>query len=230
MDKRNTGILLSYIGLQFSPIIGYPILIALLGWGGTLTETQQAQLTAYWAVGSFLLVALLVGWLVRTGEVDWRNKPTLDLSEKILWVFGGFVLALVGQGIAGYIETQLFGIPAGSENTFMLMDIAKQFPLFIAVIVLIGPFLEEVVFRKVIFGTLYKRFNFFIAASISSLAFAVMHLDFTHLLIYFVMGFTFAFLYKQTKRIWVPVAAHMLMNGFVVLMQMVFAPLLQQMQ
>ncbi|MFE7704187.1 type II CAAX prenyl endopeptidase Rce1 family protein, partial [Bacillus subtilis] len=34
------------------------------------------------------------------------------------------------------------------------------------------------------------------------------------------MGFTFAFLYARTKRIWVPIFAHLMMNTFVVIMQL----------
>ena len=49
------------------------------------------------------------------------------------------------------------------------MDIARTTPWFLIVISIIGPILEEIVFRKILFGTLYKRFNFFIAAIISSL-------------------------------------------------------------
>ena len=37
------------------------------------------------------------------------------------------------------------------------------------------------------------------------------------------MGFVFAFLYVKTKRILVPIAAHVLMNTFVVAIQTLFA-------
>ena len=49
------------------------------------------------------------------------------------------------------------------------MDITRTTPWFLIVISIIGPILEEIVFRKILFGTLYKKFNFFIAAIISSL-------------------------------------------------------------
>jgi len=49
--------------------------------------------------------------------------------------------------------------------------------------------------------------------------FSVVHLDFSHLLIYTAMGFTFAFLYVRTNRIIVPIFAHVAMNTLVVLLQ-----------
>ena len=69
------------------------------------------------------------------------------------------------------IEMYVLGIKPGSENTARLMDIARTTPWFLIVISIIGPILEEIVFRKILFGTLYKKFNFFIAAIISSLVF-----------------------------------------------------------
>ena len=87
------------------------------------------------------------------------------------------------------------------------------------VVSIIGPILEEIVFRKILFGTLYKKFNFFIAAIISSLVFAAIHFDFTHLLVYTAMGLVFAFLYVKTKRIIVPIAAHVAMNTLVAIGQ-----------
>lgn len=103
------------------------------------------------------------------------------------------------------------------------MALVKSLPLLVIVVSIIGPILEEIIFRQIIFGSLYKKFNFFISALISSLIFAVVHMDFTHLLIYTAMGFTFAFLYVRTKRIIVPIFAHVAMNTFVVVVQTIFA-------
>ena len=43
-----------------------------------------------------------------------------------------------------------------------------------------------------------------------------------HVILYSAMGFTFAFLYVKTKRIIVPIIAHVTMNTMVVLLQSVF--------
>ena len=66
--------------------------------------------------------------------------------------------------------------------------------------------------------------NFFFAALISSLIFAVIHTDFLHILVYAAMGFVFAFLYVQTKRILVPIIVHAGMNTLVVLTQLSLDP------
>src|SRR5699024_1090959 len=97
-------------------------------------------------------------------------------------------------------------------------------PIFIIVPALVGPILEEIIFRKIIFGSLYKRTNFFIAAALSSLIFGIIHQEPEHILIYAAMGFVFAFIYVQTKRIMIPIIVHMSMNTIAVIGQMSLSP------
>ncbi|MCL6572863.1 MAG: CPBP family intramembrane metalloprotease, partial [Bacillus sp. (in: Bacteria)] len=123
---------------------------------------------------------------------------------------------------AAAIVESLLGVKIGSENTQNILSIIEMFPLAMIVTSIVGPILEEIVFRKIIFGSLHKRFNFFISALISSVIFAAAHMEFQHILLYSAMGFTFAFLYVKTKRILVPIFAHVTMNTMVVLLQSVY--------
>ena len=156
--------------------------------------------THNWSLGviSFFIALCIVLWLLRTDIRDRHlDKMRSTVPATIGWIFIGFFLAFFSQSIAGMIEMYVLGIKPGSENTARLMDIARTTPWFLIVISIIGPILEEIVFRKILFGTLYKKFNFFIAAIISSLVFAAIHFDFTHLLVYTAMGLVFAFLYVK---------------------------------
>lgn len=137
-----------------------------------------------------------------------------------MWAIIGIFLALISQMIAGSIEYYVLGIGRESENTEAILKIIQSVPLMIAVSSIIGPILEEIIFRKIIFGVLYEKTNFFIAGLISSIIFGIVHADLKHILLYTAMGFTFAFLYARTKRIIVPIFAHIMMNTFVVLMQL----------
>lgn len=142
--------------------------------------------------------------------------------ETVSWSIIGVFLVFITQMVAGLIETYVFGIEAGSDNTAVLVDFANQFLPFIFVIAVLGPIIEELVFRKAIFGWLYVRTNFIVAGLVSSLIFALIHFDFAHLLIYAAMGFSFAFLYVKTNRIIVPIISHIALNSFVVIVQVLF--------
>lgn len=216
LEKRHWYVVLTYVIMQFSTILGVPLFY-------NLGVKPKEVALAYWLIFSFLFALLIILLLMRK---DMRPEQMRDdrssLPIALMWSVFGVFLALFAQGMAAVIENKLFGIEPGSENTQFLVEIAMTTPLFIVVTSVIGPILEEIIFRKILFGSLYKRFNFIIAAIISSVIFAIVHMDFTHILIYTAMGFTFAFLYVRTKRIIVPIIAHVSMNTFVVLVQVIF--------
>lgn len=220
MKARYWYVILTYIIMQFSGILGIPLLL-LLGIGDDL---HPNTIIALWTVISFVAALPIVLFLLRQ-DIKERHQSLHRSSkgEAIGWAIAGIFMAMTAQVIAANIEIHILGIEAGSENTQEIMALVKSLPLLVIVVSIIGPILEEIIFRQIIFGSLYKKFNFFISALISSLIFAVVHMDFTHLLIYTAMGFTFAFLYVRTKRIIVPIFAHVAMNTFVVVVQTIFA-------
>jgi len=217
LPKRYWYIIITYILIQLSGIVGYPILHLLTG------ITNQGELAAYWSLISFPLGLVLILFLLKPDMTKTSLRGESSTGTIVLWSFLGIILAYAGQIIAGWIELEL-GIKPESQNTQQLMEIAKATPAFIIIIALIAPILEEIIFRKIIFGSLYKISNFWIAALSSSLVFALVHWDFIHILKYSAMGFVFAFLYVKTKRIIVPIIAHMMMNLIVVLIQYNISP------
>lgn len=73
----------------------------------------------------------------------------------------GVFLALFSQSIAASIEMYLFGVNPESENTQRIMEIITALPLMVFVSSVFGPILEEIIFRKIIFGAIYEKTNFF---------------------------------------------------------------------
>lgn len=222
MNYRFWFILVFYMLMQLSGLFGIPVLYLFGVKGLDIAPGRMESLASgYWLVYSFS-ATLLVMWLIlRKGDKVTsleKSEPTIPLHA-VIWAFNGMLLAFLAQFVAIQIES-LMGIKMGSENTDLLVKLTKQVPLAILVITILGPIIEELVFRKVIFGSLYSRMNFFYAALISSLIFGLIHLDFQHLLVYTGMGFVFAYVYKVTKRIWVPIVAHVAMNSTVMLVQL----------
>ncbi len=94
--------------------------------------------------------------------------------------------------------------------------------MMIVVSVLLAPFVEEVIFRGVVFGTIRKK-NTLIAYIVSSLFFA-----FYHEWQFFLTGFSWSLLittltyipagiclartYERSKTIWAPIFLHMILN------------------
>lgn len=228
MPKRYWYVILTYLIMQFS---GIPVALFVR----SFFPESFTQLLIYWSIFSFI-AGLVVVLILMKPDMQMRAHPeAAPVSGIIGWSILGVFMALLAQTASAAIETYVLGIDPGSENTQEIMNIARSNALFILIPAIVAPILEEIIFRKIIFGGLYKRMNFFLAALLSGLIFALVHMDPTHLLMYATMGFVFAFLYVKTKRILVPILVHAGMNTMVVLVQLSYSPeeiqeMLDQMQ
>lgn len=215
--------LLTYVFIQLSGIVGAPLLY--------LVGIEKNKIIGIWSLISFSIGFIIILFILKQEMKERRlDRDRCSRGEAIGWSVLGVVMAFAAQYFAILIQMYVLGIEAGSENTEAIVEYAKATPSLIIVVAVIGPILEEIVFRMIIFGALYKRFNFWIAAIVSSLIFAAVHFDFTHLLVYTAMGLVFSFLYVHTKRIIVPIVAHVAMNSFVMLVQVVFGEKLLELQ
>lgn len=108
----------------------------------------------------------------------------------------------------------------------------------ISVVVLFGPAAEEIIFRGVLFGSLYKlgtslsnelrgngkgagklgeRISFAFAALVSSTSFALLHLEPVFLATLFVLAIILCALYRWTGSLFTSFVAHATFNSFTVL-------------
>ncbi|WP_458414964.1 lysostaphin resistance A-like protein [Schinkia sp. CFF1] len=223
MKSRYLLTILIYILVQFSGVVfGVDLLLSF--------GVSKEHAVAIWTVISFA-IGLIGVLLILIPDMKERHFTEGRVSRLAAagWSILGVFLAFFAQIISAQIEMKL-GIEMGSENTEVLVKIAMGTPIFIIVTSIIGPIFEEIIFRLIIFGSLYKKFNFWIAAIISSLVFATVHFDFTHIIVYTAMGMVFSFLYVKTKRILVPIVAHVSMNTFVILVRVLFADNIEKMQ
>ncbi len=231
MKKHFGFILIAYIVMQLSSIVGIPLLYKIgIDVLGRPESRMEEIVPGYWLVISFSITLLIVWAILRKSETSTRLERTSPLNGamSVVWAIVGVFMAFLAQSIAVQVEYAL-GIKMGSENTKMIIGIIDKVPLSIMVAAIIGPILEEIVFRKIIFGVLYEKMNFFFAALISSFIFALAHFEPEHVILYAAMGFTFAFLYVKTKRILVPIFAHVVMNTTVVLMQSIYKDEIEKM-
>lgn len=223
--KTALYVLLTYIACQLSSIIllVFPrfkeYLFSLVD--APTREDQAVILSGYWSTISFAIATVIILILTTRDKQFWKvfSKPRLSMPEVIGWGIIGFALVYVGQIIGAQIEIKLFGIEAGSENTANIGEIMRAAPIMILSTVLFAPILEEIIFRRVIFGSLIQKFNFWISAIASGLVFAAIHLEFEHLLLYAICGLVFAFIYNYTRSIIASIISHMMLNGSVTLIQ-----------
>ncbi|EXJ23598.1 CAAX amino terminal protease family protein [Alkalibacterium sp. AK22] len=175
---------------------------------------------------AFILPSVLLFTLGAAGMIMLQKKngmvfefetPFKQQRLRVLsWGLLGMVLAIVVQTLASIIEFNFLGSTLESQNTQMIVEVVRSYPIFLLVAGVAGPVMEEFVFRKALFGLMVSKIGGVGAAVISSLLFAFIHMD-GLFLVYSSMGLVFAWLYMHTKNIWTPVIAHCLMNIFAVL-------------
>ena len=110
MKKQYWWIIVTYILMQLSGVVGLPLL---LKQDSTIIEDlplrKRTNHNGHWAIISFF-------WLLRTDIRDRHLDPMRSsVPATIGWIFIGFFLAIISQSIAGMIEMYVFGVPRGSR-------------------------------------------------------------------------------------------------------------------
>lgn len=221
--KTYLYLILTYIAMHTGSVLLVKPLIQYFSGNEALTLQEAKYHAAAWSLFLTNVIAAIVFALIilpkKTFMQPFKGKAA-TIGNTILWGVLGFFLALFGQMAAGMIEGALFGVEAGSANTALLSDIAKVSPIIIVSMVIFAPLLEEIIFRRVLFGGLYQKTNFILAAILSAVVFAAVHGELEHLLIYAAPALVFSYTYYKTKRLLAPMISHFLMNGFVVIIQL----------
>lgn len=218
MNKRYWWILSVYLIIQITSSLGV-FCVMVMKQFRPVSDQQANLIISNWSIGIFIIGAFIVLLLLRnapsTTYID--RQPKMAWTKSIWFIIGGVFVAFITQAITSTITAIINGGLEQSENTANLMGVLFENPLFIVLIVFVAPFLEEIIFRKVIFGALTNKMPVASAALVSAVIFAVIHFDFSYLLVYTGMGLVFAYFYYKTKRIYVSYAIHMLMNAVVAL-------------
>ncbi|WP_311407924.1 CPBP family intramembrane glutamic endopeptidase [Liquorilactobacillus uvarum] len=138
----------------------------------------------------------------------------------IAWGVTGMVTALILQRISFFIETSFFHQSIVSQNTTETLTVLNHYPYYIFFVVLAAPIMEELVFRKVLFGNLGTLIGPVGSALISSTLFSIAHQD-GHFLTYVIMGLVFCFIYAKTGKIISSMLSHVLLNTLIVVLSLI---------
>lgn len=128
------------------------------------------------------------------------TRPWFTLLMVPASVIAMMILTAVVVAANGQVET--------SQNQAGLQALMQQVPawLMVPLLVVVGPFVEEYIFRHLLIGKLGRRVNVWICCILSAVLFAALHIvgqeaiTLTALLPYLAMGATLVFVYMWTGR------------------------------
>lgn len=195
--------------------------------GPQVTITPEAS-----SLINFLIYILLIPGIYYFMKRDLFTDYQLAVKKKkdlIIPIIVGFAYVWIGNIAANFISNffaSSLGVEVGeAANQQAIISAVTSSTGFLMIIsaVFIGPIIEELIFRKALFG-LIKSDK--LAIFVSSLVFGLIHImgetNIQDALIngvpYFVMGFVFGYIYvKNDRNIIVPTIVHILNNGISIL-------------
>ncbi len=208
--------------------VSFLVIQAIVVLAADVGEAAEPDLLTPWILGALEGLMLLAVWAfgVRRYRVPWSSvglrlpearpelrRPSGVWANIIVLPMAALLMSLVATGVYASIIDAL-GLealqPSPVPDEFLGSGATRL--LISAVVVLWGPFVEEVFFRGFFLGGLIGPLGAARAAVVSAAIFAVAHFEIGSMIPLFITGLVLAWLYLRTRSIWPPLMAHAAQN------------------
>ncbi len=169
-------------------------------------------------VPSVLAAVIAIAWVwfvaPRGARVGWRLTSLWSRLATGVAIAGLSVIPVLL--IYGVVQERLGRSPA-DDPVLQLLTLPQSVwgkALIVVAVGMVGPALEETLFRGILFGGLRRRWSLWAASALSAALFAVVHLNVAGFASYFLLGLLFAYLFERTQSLVAPWAAHSAFNIF----------------
>lgn len=206
---KNWGTVLITVGLFI--VLKYFTLILLMVLNEGLSSRGIATLSNPELSGITTLISSIVTLIIL---FFWR--PLKEITDKwrklsFWFVVACLVLGFLGLAINSFILSTLMSDLTSSYKASL--PILSSGVLGIFAVVVLVPITEEVVFRRVIIGSLSQSMHPFIAILISAILFGVLHGEAVQMLGATIIGLLFGWIYYQSKSLLPSTLLHIFNNG-----------------
>ena len=197
--------------LDFITAFLYVAVAAFFAVAGGLLVPLLLELSPNPAVASYTVNLVFYGVIGILAMAAVRHVAARDL--RVLATRPWFTvlmvpLAVVAMMILTAVLVSLTGPPQTSANQAGLQALMQQVPawLMVPLLVIVGPFVEEYIFRHLLIGKLSRRVNIWVCCALSVVLFAALHivgqeeLSLPVLMPYLAMGDVLVFVYVWTGR------------------------------
>lgn len=180
-----------------------------------------------WAINVFAMyiVALPILYLIVRGMRSViRAKSKLKASEFFIFIAVAEALMMLGNLVGTYLNA-LIGAFLGREITDNTAELIENSPMWMILIVavVIGPIVEELIFRKLLMDKL-GMYGDRIAIIVSAIAFGIFHGNLYQLFYATLLGLLLAYVYSITSNILYPIALHIIINLLGSILPMIVLP------
>lgn len=152
-------------------------------------------------------------WWQLLEKIGLKKRPNLEMLTWALFAWGLFFVASIV--VVMLVEVLLPGVDmsesqdVGFDNVIGFGDQLAAF----AALVILAPALEEVIFRGFLYGRLRENHGVVLSAFLTSLAFALAHIQINVVVVVFVLSLFLCYLRERFDSIWPSMLLHALKNG-----------------
>lgn len=174
--------------------------------------TRAAQSAALILIQLVYLVPVLVVFAYRRislksigfGKFEWS---TLGLGCGLL--IGSYIIVMIHN-----VTLTLLGVETQGEEIMQIFDRLDSPVWFVIVGTIFAPIVEEIFFRGFLFQGFRHKYGWIKGGLLSSLIFAMGHLDPVALIPTFIFGLLLAYMYHRSNSVWPGIILHCLINSF----------------
>jgi uncharacterized protein len=219
-------------------VLGYLLLFvvglaALLMFVPGFLETFGTQDAAMFAVNLIVYAVLFTGAMIMAFPALWRSFRTFAYYP---WAKGFLIpAAWLGSLMITAAVLMTMGEVVKSENQLTIegMTASIPFPTMFMVAVVMGPFVEEYIFRHLLIGKLSRKVNVWVCVAVSVVLFAAMHFvgsgsfDISSAIPYITLGTVISVAYVLSgKSLAYAYVLHLFNNGIALVLAYTVLPLL----
>ena len=179
--------------------------------------TAMANLSVGAMLGSVPVLAALAFAFPRQPWGIPFNWPTSMTWKQLGMAFVCLFPVMFVNGLYMVLFSVLAGHPPAPERSIKIVEeMMRSNPACsVAFVGLIGPIVEETLFRGLLFGAFEKRLGLW-TIPVTAVVFAAFHLDFIYFFPLAVVGLLLGWTRWKSGSIWIPTILHIMINGLAV--------------
>ena len=178
-----------------------------------ITEICMKKTTLIEGVAALITIPILLFWFHKDRMKE-KLKGVIPNNKAPLWKYGMQILMSLALSLGLNNLIVIGNLSAVSEEYSETMEAfySASIPMQVAVLGIMVPICEELVFRGLMFKRMRESSGFMPAALYSSVVFGLMHVNFVQMLYGFFLGMMLAYIYEKYGSVKAPVLSHIAMN------------------
>ncbi|MCT4509365.1 MAG: CPBP family intramembrane metalloprotease [Tepidibacter sp.] len=166
------------------------------------------------SIGSLIVKIIVVKWLLKiySKKEDIEEQENISISKKY-FVYTMLIVFLFRVIFDNSIGVFVDKVPVNESIEEAFNELFKYPIIAMTSICIVAPIYEEIIYRGIILKGLSIKYNDKLAVIVSSLLFAIMHMNLHQAINAFFLGVVFGYLYIKTKSLYITMFAHFINNG-----------------